>query len=143
MTERPESLDIDSAYALSDEQIARFRRGGFIKLKEVFSPETLRHYGREITAAVDSLNREERPMEQRDTYAKAFLQITNLWQESEGVREFVFGRRLAQIATELLGTRGARLYHDQALYKEPGGGHTPWHVDQYYWPLSTCPTTIR
>ncbi|MBT4502885.1 MAG: phytanoyl-CoA dioxygenase, partial [Gemmatimonadetes bacterium] len=37
---------------------------------------------------------------------------------------------------ELLGTRGVRLYHDQALYKEPGGGHTPWHVDQYYWPLS-------
>jgi ectoine hydroxylase-related dioxygenase (phytanoyl-CoA dioxygenase family) len=30
-----------------------------------------------------------------------------------------------------------RLYHDQALYKEPGGGHTPWHADQYYWPLSS------
>jgi ectoine hydroxylase-related dioxygenase (phytanoyl-CoA dioxygenase family) len=29
----------------------------------------------------------------------------------------------------------ARLYHDQALFKEPGGGHTPWHQDQFYWPL--------
>jgi ectoine hydroxylase-related dioxygenase (phytanoyl-CoA dioxygenase family) len=30
-----------------------------------------------------------------------------------------------------------RLYHDQALYKEPHGGITPWHADQYYWPLAT------
>jgi ectoine hydroxylase-related dioxygenase (phytanoyl-CoA dioxygenase family) len=32
--------------------------------------------------------------------------------------------------------RGVRLYHDQALYKEACGGITPWHADQYYWPLS-------
>jgi ectoine hydroxylase-related dioxygenase (phytanoyl-CoA dioxygenase family) len=30
-----------------------------------------------------------------------------------------------------------RLYHDQALFKEPGGGPTPWHQDQYYWPLDS------
>jgi len=30
-----------------------------------------------------------------------------------------------------------RLYHDQALYKEPSGGVTPWHADQFYWPLDT------
>lgn len=29
------------------------------------------------------------------------------------------------------------MYHDQALFKESGGGHTPWHADQYYWPLNT------
>ena len=33
-----------------------------------------------------------------------------------------------------------RLYHDQALYKEGGGGITPWHADQYYWPLSNANT---
>ena len=27
------------------------------------------------------------------------------------------------------------MYHDQALYKEPSGEFTPWHADQYYWPL--------
>ena len=30
---------------------------------------------------------------------------------------------------------GVRLYHDQALNKEPGGGYTPWHCDAYYWPV--------
>ena len=32
------------------------------------------------------------------------------------------------------------MYHDQALYKEPSGGVTPWHADQYYWPLSNAHT---
>jgi ectoine hydroxylase-related dioxygenase (phytanoyl-CoA dioxygenase family) len=32
------------------------------------------------------------------------------------------------------------MYHDQALFKEPSGGHTPWHADQYYWPLNTDKT---
>jgi len=50
---------------------------------------------------------------------------------------FAFTTDLARIATELLGVSAVRLYHDQALYKEPGGGHTPWHADQYYWPFST------
>ena len=36
-----------------------------------------------------------------------------------------------------MGVRGVRLYHDQALFKEPGGGRTPWHQDQNYWPLDT------
>jgi ectoine hydroxylase-related dioxygenase (phytanoyl-CoA dioxygenase family) len=32
---------------------------------------------------------------------------------------------------------GVRLYHDQSLYKEPAGGITPAHADQYYWPLAS------
>ncbi len=61
----------------------------------------------------------------------------NLWTESAGVREFVFGKRLARIAAELMGATGVRIYHDQALYKEAGGGITPWHADQYYWPVDS------
>jgi ectoine hydroxylase-related dioxygenase (phytanoyl-CoA dioxygenase family) len=61
----------------------------------------------------------------------------NLWTQSERVKEFVFGKRLARIASELIGATGVRIYHDQALYKEAGGGITPWHADQYYWPVSS------
>jgi len=137
----PKALpDIDSNYSLEEDLVAKFRDQGFLKLKKVLSPEALQFYGQEITQKVVALNRERRPLEERDTYAKAFLQIMNLWRESEVIRRFVFSKRLAKIATELLGTRGVRLYHDQALYKEPGGGHTPWHVDQYYWPLSNSST---
>jgi ectoine hydroxylase-related dioxygenase (phytanoyl-CoA dioxygenase family) len=65
----------------------------------------------------------------------------NLWQCDDTVRRFVFSRRLAGIAADLLQVDNVRLYHDQALFKEPGGGPTPWHQDQYYWPIDT-PDTI-
>ncbi|MEI9999965.1 MAG: phytanoyl-CoA dioxygenase family protein [Verrucomicrobiota bacterium] len=119
------------------EQVARFQRDGYIKLKDVLGADALEHYGREITRQVLLLNKQDKPLEHRTTYGKAFLQIMNLWRQSEVVREFVFGQRLARIASDLLQTRGARLYHDQALYKEAGGGYTPWHVDQFYWPLAS------
>jgi len=129
--------DIDSAYTLTDEQIQFFRTQGYIKLKNVLSPEALEYYGREISRKVIELNTLNIPMEQRTTYQKAFLQIMNIWTKSEIVKEFVFGKRLARLAAELMGVSGVRLYHDQALYKEAGGGITPWHADQYYWPLES------
>jgi len=127
---------LDAPYALTNEQIEQFRRDGYIKLKDVFPAEVLGYYGPIITRKVKELNKEDRSMDERDTYSKAFLQIFNLWEQDKDVEAFVFGKRLARLATELLGTEGVRLYHDQALYKEPGGGYTPWHVDQVYWPLS-------
>jgi ectoine hydroxylase-related dioxygenase (phytanoyl-CoA dioxygenase family) len=130
-------LNLDTPYELTDEQIARFRADGFIKLKEVLSPEVLAYYGEEITAKVHELNKEDMPLEERGTYGKAFLQVMNIWRHSQIVETFVRSRRLARIASELLGTKGVRMYHDQALYKEAGGGYTPWHVDQFYWPLET------
>ncbi|HKX84923.1 MAG TPA: phytanoyl-CoA dioxygenase family protein, partial [Pyrinomonadaceae bacterium] len=52
-------------------------------------------------------------------------------------KRFVFEKKFAEIAADLLGVEKVRLYHDQALFKESGGGHTPWHQDKYYWPLDT------
>jgi ectoine hydroxylase-related dioxygenase (phytanoyl-CoA dioxygenase family) len=80
-------------------------------------------------------NRHTKPMAERDTYGKAFIQVGNLIELDARAAKFVLSRRFAKIAAELMGVEGVRLYHDQALYKEPGGGHTPWHQDQQYWPL--------
>ena len=46
------------------------------------------------------------------------------------MNEIVVSRRHGPIAAELLEVDGVRFYHDQALYKEPGGGIAPAHVDQ-------------
>ncbi len=127
-------------YVLSDEQIAFYRENRYIKLKQVFDPETLAHFNRVISEQVDRMHTDEVPLDERDTYGKAFLQLFNLWRESDDVRALVFSKRLAGIAAALMETEGARLYHDQALFKEGGGGITPWHADQYYWPLTTDKT---
>ena len=130
-------FDIDSPYQLAQPQIEFYRDQGYIKLKDVLTPEVLSHYGEEISRQVRELNTQHLPLDQRDTYSRAFLQITNIWTKSPVVKEFVLGKRLARIAAELMDVTGVRIYHDQALYKEPGGGITPRHADQYYWPVSS------
>ncbi len=139
MPQLPPSVatELDQPFQLSPEQIDFYNENGYIKLKNVLSAETLLYLNEIISAEVVRLNTQHLPMEQRDTYGKAFLQIMNIWTKSKPVKQFVFSRRLARIATQLMRVNGVRLYHDQALFKEAGGGFTPWHADQYYWPLST------
>jgi ectoine hydroxylase-related dioxygenase (phytanoyl-CoA dioxygenase family) len=132
--------ELDAPYLLTREQMEFYAENGYVKLKNVLSAAVLEHYGRAISERVAELSADALPMEQRTTYGKAFLQIMNLWRQSEVVEEFVMGRRLGRIAAELMGVTGVRLYHDQALYKEAGGGLTPWHADQYYWPVATDKT---
>ncbi|WP_127589206.1 phytanoyl-CoA dioxygenase family protein [Paenibacillus koleovorans] len=122
-------------YTLSPEQIASFQKDGHILLNQVASAEEVAIYRPHIADAVKELNYHDKPLHERDTYGKAFIQITNIWETHEKVRRFVLAKRFAKIAAELMGVSGVRIYHDQALFKEPGGGHTPWHQDQIYWPL--------
>ena len=135
-----QELDIDSHYQLTEEQISFYRQNEYIKLKNVLSPETLEYYKKYIWEKTLELNTNHLPMEERDTYSKAFIQVINIWQHCKTVAEFVMGKRLARIASELMEVDGVRLYHDQALFKEQKGGFTPWHADQQYWPLATAKT---
>ncbi len=131
-----QKTEIDAPYALKDDVIRQFREDGFIRLPQVLSGSTLANYEADITAQVDEGNRLKNiAVEERTIYDQAFIQVMNLWTRNECVRELAFSSRLARIAAELMGTRGVRMWHDQALYKEPSGGFTPWHVDQHYWPM--------
>lgn len=132
--------DLQEPYILTEEQIAFFQENRYIKLKGVLSPAVVDFFGDAITRKVNELNKETTLLEQRSTYGKAFLQLFNLWREDDQIKELIFSKRIAKIATDLMQTNGVRMYHDQALYKEAGGGITPWHADQYYWPLETDKT---
>tara|TARA_Y100000389_G_scaffold80989_1_gene77578 strand:- start:87 stop:893 length:807 start_codon:yes stop_codon:yes gene_type:complete len=125
---------------LTQDQIELFKKNRFIKLKNVFSSILIEHFNEAISKVVNKLNTQKTPLENRDTYGKAFLQIFNLWRESEAVKSFCFSKRLAKIASDLMEVNGVRMYHDQALFKEANGGITPWHADQYYWPLESDKT---
>ena len=132
--------ELNQSFSITQEQIDFFQLNGYIKIKNVLSPELIQYMNEAITKEIDKLNIPTVDIEKRDTYGKAFLQIMNIWTKSEPVKEIVFGKRLAKMASELMCVNGVRMYHDQALFKEPGGGFTPWHADQYYWPVSTDKT---
>ncbi|MBK7426809.1 MAG: phytanoyl-CoA dioxygenase family protein [Saprospiraceae bacterium] len=138
----PESIHafLQEEYLISDDQIEFYQTSRFIKLKQVLNQETLEYFNSVISEQVEKMKTESIPLEQRSTYGKAFLQLFNLWREDDRIKALVFSKRLGKLASDLMQTDGVRMYHDQALFKEGGGGITPWHADQYYWPLDSDKT---
>jgi ectoine hydroxylase-related dioxygenase (phytanoyl-CoA dioxygenase family) len=114
-----------------------FQQNGHILLRGLATAAEIAEFQPAIKSASYKYSTETRSLEERDTYGKAFLQIMNLWRHDEAVKKFVFEKKFAQVAADLLGVEKVRLYHDQALFKEPNGGYTPWHQDQYYWAFDT------
>jgi hypothetical protein len=98
--------DLDTPFTVSPEQIAQYHDDGFIRLAAVLDPDTLKHFGAEITRLTLDLNMQDKPLEARNTYDRAFLQVMNLWQSSVTAKRFVFGQRLARIAANLMGVGG-------------------------------------
>jgi ectoine hydroxylase-related dioxygenase (phytanoyl-CoA dioxygenase family) len=127
--------ELDNNYELSAEQIADYQANGHVLLRGISSAEETEAYRTVITQMTNEFAKNYKPLAERDTYGKAFIQYSNLWEMDERVKKFVMARRFAKVAANLMGVKGVRIYHDQALYKEPQGGHTPWHQDQQYWPL--------
>jgi ectoine hydroxylase-related dioxygenase (phytanoyl-CoA dioxygenase family) len=81
------------------------------------------------------LGKDADPNRVRGVYEQLFIQRVNLWQRHPEVRSITLSPRLANIAARLEGA-AMRIWHDQALFKEPGLGNnkTPWHQDAVYWP---------
>jgi ectoine hydroxylase-related dioxygenase (phytanoyl-CoA dioxygenase family) len=131
---------LDEPREISEAQCKEFREDGHILTRGLVGSIEMGVYRPLIADAVKKYRTEKRRMADRDTYGKAFLQIMNLWRVDERVKQFVLAKRFAKVAATLLGVSNVRIYHDQALFKEPGGGPTPWHQDQYYWPLDTSNT---
>jgi hypothetical protein len=124
-------VDVDAA------ELTRFARNGFACVRGLATPAEVAAFRPHIVEAALAHAYDRRPLEERGTYGKAFLQSTNLWRHDARIAGFTLARRFARVAARLLGVPAVRVYHDQALFKEPGGGITPWHQDQTYWPLAT------
>jgi ectoine hydroxylase-related dioxygenase (phytanoyl-CoA dioxygenase family) len=121
---------------LSEERISEFRSDGCTVVRGLCSKEEVASVRSRIADAVADQSKGVAALPERSTtYARAFLQVENIWRTVAGVRHFTLSPRFAEVAARLVGVDGIRLYHDQALFKEPGGGVTPWHQDQGYWPL--------
>lgn len=123
--------------AVTTTEHRRFRDDGHVYLSALASPDEMAAYRPALLATAETQRWEHRPLDERDTYGRAFLQMFNLWRHDPAVARFVLAPRFARAAAELMGVAGVRVYHDQALVKEADGGHTPWHQDQGYWPVDT------
>jgi phytanoyl-CoA hydroxylase len=82
-----------------------------------------------------------RSPEDQEYYEGVFTQRINLWQTNEVVKSLMFNEALARFAGNLAGVDGLRIWHDQALVKEPYGNPTGFHLDVPNWSF-TSPDAI-
>ncbi|HEY0591006.1 MAG TPA: phytanoyl-CoA dioxygenase family protein [Thermoanaerobaculia bacterium] len=126
-----------SEHPLPPELVERFARDGHALVRGLVSRPEVDAFRPLLGGIVRDVRRTEDRQGRIDDYSKLFIQVTNVWRLSDAARRVVFARRFAGVAARLLGVPSVRLYHDQALFKPPGAGRTPWHQDRWYWPLDT------
>jgi len=124
---------LSSRYVLTQEQIEAFRTQGHVHLKAVCSPEEVAAYGQVISDKAFGVWDAAGAAGQ----GRHFLQTLNLRFRHPGIMKYVLAERFGRIVAELVGCDAVRIFHEQALFKEGHTGVTPWHQDQYYWPIDT------
>ncbi len=143
-TPTPENVQeiYEQGYIIPAVQQEEYWKKGYIKLSGVLGGEALEYVRRLIGAAVLlRMESDQRTLAEKSLYEQSFLQCGYLCWDYPAVQDFVFAKRFAAIARDLMGIDRVRLWHDQALYKEPGGRVTDLHQDISYWPVKTEFTT--
>ncbi|MAS37697.1 MAG: phytanoyl-CoA dioxygenase [Anaerolineaceae bacterium] len=126
---------------LTSQQIDSYRENGFVVIENFLTPDELATWRTYVDEAVQQ--REDRKladgtMRAGDSYYdKVFVQRINLWQDHDGMRQLMFDARIGKMAAELAGVEGIRIWHDQALIKQPWANPTGWHLDNPYWSFSS------
>jgi ectoine hydroxylase-related dioxygenase (phytanoyl-CoA dioxygenase family) len=125
---------LDTPYPLTDEQIAQYQRDGFIQITCLLHGPELEQLRQAVESAVAQEQTPPPPGTTKTPYEQIFIQKVNLWRRHPAVARFVLSKRLGNLAAAL-GGFPVRIWHDQALFKEPReGAKTPWHQDAVYWP---------
>ena len=125
----------------TNEQRKEFDENGWVVVPGLLAAAELERFGAAVDRGVAACAANDpRPLEARSRYEQSFRQCINLWEDHPDVRPLTFHPRVGQAAAELLGVPAIRIWHDQALYKEPGGRETDPHHDQPYWPLAETNT---
>ena len=115
-------------YALTVDQVEAFGREAFVRLPGVLSPAVVRRLADRLQVLLVAEHGS-------DTDGR-FTALEQMWLHDDLMREVALSPRLGGLAADLLG-EDVRVYHDNALSKEPGCGRTPWHHDAEHFPLAT------
>jgi len=111
-------------------QLEQFRRDGHVLIRGLLDPALVRALRPGIRAAFER-NRptQDEVSRPRTAYEEAFVQVVNMGLREPEVRALTWSPVLGAVAAALLGVEGVRIFVEDAMFKEPGRGHTPWHQD--------------
>ena len=125
--------ELGKPYTVTNSQCLDFRKNGFIKLPNVLSSGAVARLRQELLQLLRQTFNPKTNIHNNNR----FLSLEMMWLQNTLIKSYVLSPRIAKISADLLGVKSVRLYHDNALAKEPGCGRTPWHCDDDHFPLAT------
>lgn len=130
---------------LTEAEIAAYRRDGFVVVDGFLDADELERWRAVFDSAVDA-RRGRRFSDAATTiesdiddafYSRVFEQLVNLWQTDSAMRDLILDERIGRMAATLADVDGVRVWHDQALIKQPFGNPTAFHLDVPYWSFTS------
>lgn len=129
---------------ITQEQIDHYQNNGFVVVEDFLDPTELEAWRQAVGRAVQERKDRKLAAEGADAddarwkagdsfYDYVFVQRINLWKDNPDVRALMLNPAIGRMAAELAQTDGMRVWHDQALIKQPWANATAWHLDNPYW----------
>lgn len=124
---------------LTPDQIQSYQNDGFLYFPGLLAGAEIAELKAAVIETVSGMGQRkvagasaELP-EEDDYYKKVFTQRLNLWRLNETVKSYMLNSDLGRMLSQLADVKGLRVWHDQALIKEPYGNPTAWHLDNPFW----------
>ena len=131
---------------LTEADVDDYRRDGFLVIDDFLGAEDLAAWRIAFDDAVANRNGVKIPGRLAKTgeddginavdaayFGGVFDQLVNLWQTDATLGALISDPRIGKMASALSGCSGIRIWHDQALIKQPWGNPTTLHLDLPYW----------
>ncbi|MFD0763254.1 phytanoyl-CoA dioxygenase family protein [Mucilaginibacter lutimaris] len=134
--------------SVSQSQIDYYQENGFVVIEDFLTPDELNYWretvmnaianraGQKIPGKAGKVGEDDGINNDADYFSKVFDQMINLWQTDEKVKELICNPCIGEMAANLAGVDGIKIWHDQALFKKPWANPTSWHLDTPFWSFS-------
>lgn len=135
----PKTADEWDQYRLSNDQLYFFNENGYLPGIKMLNPDQLEILRDELFQLIDltrhdnSLFYEYNSNESTDPDTILFHALGE-WRITNGLHDVLWNPAFVMAASQLLGDKPVRFWHDQIFYKPAKkGGVVAWHQDYSYW----------
>lgn len=135
----PKSKEEWKQYELSKEQVEFFDQNGFLSGVKMLDEDQIEPIKNELAEIADpkhpghQLFYEFHSNESTDPSTILFHAL-GAWRITNGLHDVLWNPRFVMAASQLLGNKAVRFWHDQIFWKPPKqGGVVAWHQDYSYW----------
>ncbi|HEX5325012.1 MAG TPA: phytanoyl-CoA dioxygenase family protein [Capsulimonadaceae bacterium] len=130
---------------LTEEQVASFRKNGFLNYGRVLSESQLSGLQGALRRVLEGKSKHDAAANRNmfEGSQMVVTQVVNIWEAEPAFREHLYNAKITEMVAQLIGTDTLRVWHDQVQYKPPRiGGPSLWHQDHPYWPIIQPPDLV-